>query len=169
MEQQPDDKADTDRTAAPEQQPALFKSVNGWIAGATGVVIALGGLATAWNQIFPSRTEEQPAALAAPADAEQPAAAEPAAAPADDVPVYYEGDGATLEFVDNQWILTTDGKSYEYKEMLSPSEDRVLAYDKANDEYLRWPVKGGMSETSKDEANWTNWINLDPTDPPAEE
>jgi hypothetical protein len=52
--------------------------------------------------------------------------------------------------------------------MFSPVEDRVLAYDKTNDEYLRWPVKGGMSETSKDEATWTNWITLDPTTPPAE-
>ena len=66
-------------------------------------------------------------------------------------------------------MLTTSEGTYEYKEMLSPVEDRVLAYDKANDEYLRWPIKGGMSETSKDEATWTNWITLDPVEPLADD
>ena len=170
MEDQPVETAATPEAPAPaaDDQPKFFKSANGMIAGATGLVIALGGLATAWNSIFPKEKTEEPAALTAPAvpNEQAPAAATPAEA---DLPTYYEGDDAALEFADNQWTLTTSEGTFEYKEMLSPDEDRVLAYDKANDEYLRWPIKGGMSETSKDEVNWTNWINLDPVEPPAEE
>jgi len=146
--------------------PPFFKNINGIIAGATGLVIAVGGLFTAYNGIWGKKQAEQsPAAVEQPAEAAAPVAA--AALPKDeDLPTYYEGDDAALEFVDNKWVLTTSEGTYEYKEMLSPDEDRVLAFDMANKEYLRWPVKGGMSETSKDDESWTKWIALDPVSPP---
>ena len=148
--------------------PPFFKNINGVIAGVTGLIIAVGGLFTAYSAIRGDKKAEQPA-VEAPARAAEPVAAAALPAKDEDLPTYYEGDDATLEFTDNQWVLTTSEGTYEYKERLSPIEDRVLAYDKANDEYLRWPIKGGMSETSKDEATWTNWITLDPTQPPADD
>ena len=168
MDDQPAEPAASNGTPTPaaDDQPKFFKSANGMIAGATGLVIALGGLATAWTSIFPGKKAEEPAALAAPAEAVEPAAATQTEG---DLPTYYEGDDAALEFADNQWTLTTSEGTFQYKEMLSPDEDRVLAYDKAHDEYLRWPVKGGMSEISNDEVSWTNWITLDPTTPPEED
>ena len=163
MEEQPQDTPSQEGNST----PPIFKNLNGVIAGATGLVIAVGGLFTAYNAIRGDKKAEQPA-VETPAQATEPVAAAALPAKDEDLPIYYEGDDAALEFTDNQWVLTTSEGTYEYKEMLSPIEDRVLAYDKANDEYLRWPIKGGMSETSKDEVNWTNWITLDPTDPPAE-
>ena len=164
MDEQPQDSPTPEADAG----PPIFKNINGVIAGITGLVIAVGGLFTAYSAIWGDKKAEQPAVETAKA-AEPVAAAALPAKEEEDLPTYYEGDDATLEFTDNQWVLKTSEGNYEYKEMLSPVEDRVLAYDKANDEYLRWPVKGGMSETSKDEVNWTNWINLDPTAPPADE
>jgi hypothetical protein len=163
MEDQPQEPP----TQEADGRPAIFKNINGVIAGVTGLVIAVGGLFSAYSAIRGDKKEEQPA-VEAPATAAEPVAAAALPAKDEDLPTYYEGDDATLEFADNRWVLTTSEGTYEYKEMFSPVEDRVLAYDKTNDEYLRWPVKGGMSEMSKDEATWTNWITLDPTTPPAE-
>ena len=164
MEDQPQEPPSQEANAT----PPIFKNLKVVIARITGLVIAVRGLFTAYSAIRGDKKAAEPA-IEAPAKAAEPVAAAALPAKDEDLPTFYEGDDATLEFTDNQWVLTTSEGIYEYKEMLSPNEDRVLAYDKANDEYLRWPIKGGMSETSKDEATWTNWITLDPTQPPADD
>ena len=160
MDEQQPPKQDADGS------PKFFKNINGWIAGVTGLVIALAGLATAYKQLFPQEKAEA-ATAAAPAKAAQPAAATSAAtAPDAGAPTVYEGDGVKLEWTGDEWLLTGKDGEYHYEDMYSPDETRVLAFDKTNSAYLRWPIKGGMSEEgSADKQSWKNYLNLDPPEP----
>ena len=46
--------ADEPRPApGPDDRPPFFKTVNGWIAGLTGLVLAVAGLFTACDKLFP--------------------------------------------------------------------------------------------------------------------
>jgi len=167
MEEQPQEES----TQGSDERPKIFKNVNGWIAGVTGAVIALGGLATAVKQFMP----DKPAAEQA-ASTEAPAEAAPAQAAADipvktdeDLPMLYEGDGVKLEFAGDKWVLTDADGAYDYEEMLSPDEDRLLAFSKPYDSYLRWPIKGGWAEESTDDKQtWKRYAEFYPPEPAAE-
>src|SRR5437773_3203345 len=63
-----------------DSRPKFFKSINGWIAGATGLVIALGGLATAYRELVPKEPGAQPVANTQTAASNEATAAQPAAA-----------------------------------------------------------------------------------------
>ena len=162
-EQQPPEQPNQDADGSPK----IFKNINGWIAGITGLVVALGGLATAYKQLFPERKTEAATSAAALAEGTQrAAAADIAAKPDEDLPLLYEGDDVKLEFVGDQWVLTDKDGEYHYEDMYSPDETRVLAFDKQNNAYLRWPIKGGMSEEgSADKQSWTNYVDLYPPEP----
>lgn len=145
-------------------KPKIFQNVNGLIAGITGLLVALGGLAATWDKIFPGKKEPVEQAAAAPAASAQPqAAAATASEPEPGDPTLYEGDGVKLEWSGNEWLLTDDDTVYHYEEVFSPDETRILAYDKANNAYLRWPVKGGMAEEgSADKQLWSNYAEIYP-------
>lgn len=150
-----------------ENPPPIFTNIKAWIAGVTGVVIALAGLLGAYKQLMPEKQAEPATNVAAPAESSEPVTAADLSKKAEeDLPLLYEGDGAKLEFVDDQWVMTTAEGEFEYKEMYSPDETRVVAFDKLNNAYLRWPIKGGMAEESTDgEESWKSWIKLYPPDP----
>src|SRR6266576_1059336 len=92
------DEMDDEPRQTPDERPKVFKNMTAWIGGATGVVIALGGLATAYQQLMSNKpvraaaTNGEAAPTAASAD-------DNAAAPAveADEPWYYTtDDGGTL-------------------------------------------------------------------------
>src|SRR5687767_10773945 len=96
-----------------DDQPKLFKSMHGWIAGATGLVVALGGLAATWDRIFPARPAEPQAAAASTEAAPQAQAAEePAAEPDAGDPTLYKGEMVeggkvvTIEWDGESWVVT---------------------------------------------------------------
>lgn len=163
MEEQPKESAGQG-SAGP---PKFFTTVNGMLAGVTGLVIALGGLVTAYTQIF---DKDKPKAEA-PASTNAAEAAKPVAAaaipsePEADAPLLYEGDDAKMEWVDDKWVLKTSEGRWEYVDEYSKYEGYVLAYDKTNSAYMRWPIKGGMAEQRKDGQGWDDWINLYPAAP----
>ena len=151
----------------------VFQNINTVIAGITGLVVALGGLVAAWDRIFPHDTNAQEvAALAEPAaattDSGDPSDTT-AAEPEEGDPLLYEGDGVTLEWTGDEWVLTDADGEYRYEEVYSPDETRIVAHDKANDAYLRWPVKGGMAEEgSEDKQTWTTYVEFHPAEGPSE-
>ena len=108
MDEQPQDSPTPEADAG----PPIFKNINGVIAGITGLVIAVGGLFTAYSAIWGDKKAEQPAVETAKA-AEPVAAAALPAKEEEDLPTYYEGDDATLEFADNQWVLKTSEGTYD--------------------------------------------------------
>src|SRR5262245_49538940 len=78
--------------------PKFLVDMKGWVAGVTALVVALGGLATAYKQIWGDKPAEQPAVATAPAAApaaaeHSPAAADTTAQPEEGAPTLYEGDG----------------------------------------------------------------------------
>lgn len=167
MEEQPHESPAGQPAETSDERPKIFKNINGWIAGVTGAVIALGGLATAVKQFMPDKkpATEQAASTAAPAESAAPAAAADTSAEEPDQgdPLVYEGDGVKLEWTDEEWLLTGKDGEYHYEDMYSPDDSKVLGYDKANNAYLRWPIKGGMSEEgSADKRTWTNYVELYP-------
>jgi hypothetical protein len=166
MEEQPQEQPPEEAAQGSDEQPKIFKNVNAWIAGVTAAVIALGGLATAVKQFMPDKPAEQQAAAstAAPAEGGQPqAATDVPVQPAADLPLVYEGDEVKLEFAGDKWVLTDADGRYDYEEMMSPDEDRLLAYSKPYDSYLRWPIKGGWAEESTDDKQtWKRYAELYP-------
>lgn len=168
MDEQPHEQPQGEPAQGSDEHPKVFKNINGWIAGVTGAVIALGGLATAVKQFMPDKpAAEQAASAAAPTEEGQPqAAADVPAEPAADLPLLYEGEDVKLEFAGEKWVLTDADGSYDYEELLSPDEDRLLAYSKPYDSYLRWPVKGGWAEESTDDKEtWKRYAELYPSEP----
>lgn len=158
----------------------IFQNVNTVIAGLTGLVVAVGGLAAATKGVMwdkePQKEERQ--ALAAEPVAE-PAAAQPAKAEeAPEQPNIYTGDlyddekfegGAmSLKYNGENWILTAD-KAYEYEPIASTDSDRILAYNADYDSYLRWSVKGGVIEESTDrKKNWKPYAKVTAARPSSE-
>src|SRR5207302_7211669 len=100
-----------DDEQGPDERPRLFRSMTACVGGATGVVIALGGLAAAYRQLMPqspveaaARNDNEAAPAAAPADAHAAAAA---SVPADDPWYYTTDDGGTLRWVGGLWVETS--------------------------------------------------------------
>jgi hypothetical protein len=171
MDEQPQEPPQEEPATGPDERPKIFKNVNAWIAGVTGAVIALGGLATAVKQFMPDKPAAvQAASSEAPAEDAQPqAAADVPVQPNEDLPLIYEGDGVKMEFAGDKWILTDADGRYDYEEMLSPDEGRLLAFSKPYDSYIRWPVKGGWAEESTDDKQtWKRYAELYPPAPAGE-
>ena len=87
---------DQDPTPTPppsDGKPGIFNKLNTTIAGVTGLVIALGGLAATWDKFFPNKQAE--AAVSTNQVAEAVPADETAAAGATEEESEPEADAAT--------------------------------------------------------------------------
>jgi hypothetical protein len=152
-----------------DNTPKIFKSMTGIIGGATALVVALGGLYTAYDKYL----RKPPTEETAPADdAARPAAAasvpQAGAAPAAEKPrkSYTTADGGTLEWIDGMWVWTDkDGTPYRYKEESNDGTTIVARLpgggEDGKDVWLRWPVAGGQAFQSFDnQDNWNNPIKV---------
>jgi hypothetical protein len=155
---------ETDEIAG--SRPKIFKNVTAWIGGATAVVVALGGLAGAYRNVFPGG----PAPVQADSN-NQASAPESAAQPAEGqspVSAYTAEDGGDLRLIDGMWVWTTkDGAKYRYKEVANDGTTTVAVLkgggENGQDVYLRWPNAGGQAFQSFDEqANWSDPVSLTP-------
>ena len=165
-EEQPDETTD--------DQPKIFKSLTAWIGGVTGVIVALGGLASAFG-IFSGRNtpqEEMRTKGGAPVVQEEQNAisedlnAATQSAQEEQTISYQTDDGGTLSSVDGLWVWTTnDGVKYRYKEVSNDSATTVAVLkgggEDGADVYLRWPNAGGQAFQSFDEqATWTDPVKF---------
>ena len=170
---------DQDPTPTPpsgDGKPGVFTKLNGTIAGITGLVIALGGLAATWDRIFPNNqagaaVASNQTAEAVPMDetATASAATEDAEPEAGD-PTSYSGkkiDGGkavTIKWDGESWILTEgDDDTWSYDD-LSPQEDGNYEAV-SNGNYLRWPIAGGEVDESEDRKKWTTYGTVQPVAP----
>ena len=151
-------------------KPGIFQNINTTIAGVTGLVIAVGGLAASWDKIFPPKAAAEPPAaaqqVAAPATAPTNSAAVEEAEPEAGDPTLYKGelvDGerlVTIEWDGENWVVTESGNDpWYYDETISPDETKVLAV--SNGSYLRWPIDGGEVDESDDKIKWKTWARVD--------
>jgi len=141
--------------------PKIFKSMTGWIGGATAVVVALGGLYTAYDQLISKpkraaeesiRSEDSTSGPAAPGTQSAAALSQEKVRNS-----YTTGDGGTLEWVSGMWVWTDgEGNAYRYSE---ETNDGVTIVGKMleNGQYvwLQWPVGGGEALQSFD--NQDHW------------
>lgn len=149
-----------------DDQPRIFKNVTAWIGGVTGVIVALGGLASAFGMFtgHNSRQAEVPANAAAPTS--EPLAAATQSAQEDEPISYKTDDGGTLSSVDGLWVWTTkDGEKYRYKEVSNDSVTTVAVLkgggEDGADVYLRWPNAGGQAfQSFDDQATWTEPVKF---------
>jgi hypothetical protein len=152
-------------------QPKLFRNIHGWIAGATGLVVALGGLAATWDRIFPAKpAEPQAAAASAEAAPQAEPTEEPEAEPEAGDPTLYKGElveggkVVTIEWDGESWVVTEgDNDPWSYDDTLSPDETRVMAVSNGN--YLRWPIAGGEVDESEDKVKWKTYAHVDVAEP----
>ena len=158
--------ADEPPKDATDERPKIFSNMTAWIGGATALVVALGGLAGAYRNLFP---DVSPPAQTAPAPQEvsQPTAAstsDEAQAPTS----YTTDDGGSLKVVDGMWLWTTkDGDKYRYKELSNDGTTTVAVLtgggENGKDVYLRWPNAGGQAfQSFDDQATWTDPVDVTP-------
>jgi hypothetical protein len=140
--------------------PKVFKSMTGWIGGLTALVVALGGLYTAYDKLISKPKPPKEDAASAENQVENSAAsAQSAAAPSQQKirNSYTTGDGGTLEWVNGMWVWTDgDGNTYRYSE---ESNDGVTIVGKMLEDgkyvWLQFPIAGGQALQSYDDQN--NW------------
>ncbi len=161
--------ADDDTNGVTDGRPKAIKSLTGWIGGATAVVVALGGLAGAYRNIFPSepartqvdQNETTPADTATPTNT---------AAQTDPdqttVTAYTTDDGGNLSLTDGMWVwVTKDGSKYRYKEVSNDGTTTVAVSkgsgENGKDVYLRWPNAGGQAfQSYDDQETWTDPVKF---------
>jgi hypothetical protein len=139
-----------------DDRPKIFKNMTAWIGGATAVIVALGGLATAYRSFMhDNRAQSQTGAesASAPAAQQDDGAAASSTATGEDPASYTTDDGGTLRWIEGMWIWTTkDDDKFRYKEVSNNGVTTVAILkgggENGEDVYLRWPNAGG-SGTSK--------------------
>jgi len=154
-------------------KPGFFQSVNGAIAGVTGLVVAIGGLAATWDRIFPSQPTEAVAASPAntttetvPADETAAIAGTEDSVPGQGDPTLFKGEhvasGAalTIEWDGANWVLTEGKNQYSYDDLTSDDPSRYEAVSSGS--YLRWPIEGGEVDESEDRVTWTTYGSVEP-------
>ncbi len=166
MEEQPQESPTEQPDESSDGKPKIFGNMNTVIAGVTGLLIAIGGLATTWDKIFGG---DEPAEQAVAAKSEEaPAAEEPAAdtaAEAED-PTYYDiDDGGSLRFIDGLWVENSNNGKFRYEEVSNDGE-MIVAVDRGGgdngeDAWLRWPIAGGRAQESQDkQETWTDVFSV---------
>ena len=148
-----------ERSGDAAEAPPFFRRISGWVAGLTGVVLALAGLRAAYQQLSPAAPVEQVANADGAADASAPSPVEPAAAR----PISYTGVDLSLEWKNGMWVETSADEVSRY-EQLSRDEKSTHAVDRARGLYLRWPNKGGMVEKSAtNDDPWSDYYSIEVT------
>jgi hypothetical protein len=151
--------ADEQASGTADGTPKIFKSVTGVIGGLTAVVVALGGLYTAYDKIVPKKEAPSPTGAPAAAASLSQSADQP------QQPVrnsYTTGDGGTLEWSGGMWVWTNGEGTYRYNEI---SNDGVTVFGKmvedGTDVWIQWPVAGGEALQSFDgQENWNYPIKV---------
>ena len=149
-----------------DAKPKIFQNINGVIAGVTGLVIALGGLAAATKSMWdkdPEPTEVRGAEKLADASqqtgqaaANQAVETAPAEAPTNDDPWNFTTDnGGTLRWVNGFWVeVDQAGTTVRYGHFEADARENVAmragAGPNGEDVYLRWPKAGGRAQRSMD-------------------
>jgi hypothetical protein len=148
----------------PDDRPRFFSTLNGWVAGLTGLVLAFAGLFTAFDKLFPDKPSLTAASSNRPVDA--PAAA---VAPVDrPITSYTTDEGSTLRRIEGMWVWTDkDANTFRYKEESNDGVTTVAVLkeggENGKDVYLRWPNAGGMAlQSYDDQANWNQPVEIKP-------
>ena len=180
MEEQPQEQPQDEPAKGSDGGPKIFGNLNTTIAGVTGLLIALGGLAATWDKIFGDKpATEQGASMAAepdklPVETERAAGAATPSQSAERSKIYtgdlyadgkFEGGAISLRHDGENWILTADQR-YVYEPLASANNDQIRAYNADYASYLRWPVDGGeVEESVNNKASWAPYAKVTASEP----
>ena len=146
------------------ERPKLFRNMTAWIGGATAVLVALGGLAGAYRNLFSDAAPQTKAATNAQGLSQPAPASQTARVPTS----YTTDDGGTFRLVDGMWVWTTkEGDKYRYSQLSNDGVNSVAVLkgegENGKDVYVRWPNAGGQAlQSFDDQANWTAQVNFTP-------
>ena len=143
----------------------FLSTTKGIVTGITSLVVAITGLTVACDKLLPddAAPAKVESAASVPPDGE-PAGAE--AAPEEGDPSLYTGDKLRMEWTGKTWQLSSPDGVFTYEEMLSTEGNWILGFDKAQNEYIRWPKDGGTMEYSTDDRQ--SWITYGEVMPASE-
>ena len=154
-----------DGADASDDRPKVFRSINGWIGGITGTVIALAGLYSAVHEYWPRNSVQTLAQEPAVDDANGAADTDSSTnatteAPAEELPLTYDAGDATFEKTGGMWVYTDADGVTRYQE-LSRDDGQTMVFDPLRKVYARWPNGGGMVQESTDnQGNWTDSFSI---------
>lgn len=143
------------------EPPKIFRNMNAWIGGITGVVIALAGLYSAIERFWP----DAPVQAAAEAPVEAPADASTGneaveVATAEPLPLSYKAVDATFEKTGGMWVYTRGEEVTRYQEV-SREGGNTVVFDPMRKGYARWPNNGGMvQESANNQASWSDSFDI---------
>jgi len=140
-------------------KPGIFNNMTAWVGGATALVVALGGLATATGNLWPKK-ESVETATSNPASTTTTTDA----GAANEEPTYYKvDDGSTLRWVQGMWVWTDKaGNKYRYADKGADGANSIAVLQAGGadgeDVWLRWPTAGGgqASESHDNQETWTD-------------
>ena len=144
-----------------DSKSGIFQKVNAVVAGLTGLVIALGGLAAATKGIVwdkEDKAAEEQSVVTKPlepgaAPKEKEAAARATLFKGDlynDDYEKFDAGSMQLQHDGERWILTIAGEDekYKYDELSTANKKLIVATSPDYTSTLRWPVEGGVVEES---------------------
>jgi hypothetical protein len=144
------------------RRPGLMNSMTAWVGGATALVVALGGLATATKDLWHRQPAATTESSAAPATPDTPDTSGSDAAN-EEPTAYSVDDGSTLRWVQGMWVWTDkDGNKYRYTDKGADGANSIAVLqaggEKGEDVWLRWPTAGGgqASESHDNQETWTD-------------
>lgn len=140
------------------RRPGIMNNMTAWVGGATALVVALGGLATATGNLWPKK-ERVEAATSNPVSTTTDTTDGDAG---NEEPTSYTvDDGSTLRWVQGMWVWTdADGNKYRYTDQGADGANSVAVFKgggaSGEDLWLRWPTAGGgqVSESSDNQESW---------------
>ena len=150
---------------ASDDRPKVFRNINGWIGGITGVVLALAGLYSAIQQFWPDPSvkpaAEVPVDASAGAPTENEAAADAAAdSTAEPLPLSYQAVDATFDKTGGMWVYTSGDEVTRYQQV-SREDGKTIVFDPMRKVYARWPNDGGMvQESADDQTTWSDSFDI---------
>lgn len=144
----------------------FLSTTKGLVTGLTSLVVAVTGLMVACDKLVPTEESAPVAAVAAGSAAKAADGPAAAASPEEEGdPILYTGDKLRMEWDGKAWQLNSPDGAFTYEEMTSTVDNWVLAFDKSNDEYIRWPIAGGTMEYSRDDRqSWISYGEVAPKD-----
>ena len=119
-----------------------------WVGGATALVVALGGLATATKDLWHRQPAADDGELRCSRDTRH--ARHERLGRANEEPTAYSvpNHGSTLRWVTGMWVWTDkDGNKYRYTDKGADGANSIAVLqaggEKGEDVWLRWPTAGG--------------------------
>lgn len=143
------------------EERGFLSTTRGLVAGLTSLVVAITGLVVAYDKLKPAK--EATATSVPVQQVADTGGGDANVAEEEPAIELYTGENLRMEWTGKDWKLTSHDGISHFEEMVSTEGSWVIGLDKANNEYIRWPIDGGTMEYSQDDRqSWMTYGEVQP-------